>query len=316
MSQSAQLTAGFMDPYLTLGPSQIYAARVFSGYLSNFAYHASVLSTTRISEHSKLINGFFGESSASRFNRICGYAGMVSGSYSTVGNSQSTMSAQPMVENGSGRSLLTMIEEISDSEVGDVVCLPTGVLAFYARTYRNNPTIAWSVPAQAINADNGFDIDHTEIVNSVRLTNGDGTVANATFPGSITLYDVQSLEANCYVSTTGQLEGIAYGLSRRSPQPKPRLRNIAIDFLTYPTSSSTDPYTILTSDVLDVFRVTGLPTPSSPNSTMTLYIEGWSDRVTESSWQRTLNATQVNSFFSPVWKMDTSTLGDNTILAM
>jgi hypothetical protein len=286
------------------------------GYLSNFAYHTSVLSSARLTEHANLVNGFSGEASTARFNRICGYAGLPAASYTTVGTSASTMSAQPMVDNGVGRNLLDMVNEVVDSEVGDVVAKPNGTLAFYSRLNRYNPSTAWSMTAQSVNADNGFDIDHTEVVNTARLTNGDGTVANSKDATSVGLYDTQSIDSNCYVNTTGQLEAIAYGLSHRSSSPKPRLRNISVDFVTWPSGSATDPYTVLTSSILDVFQVTGLPSASSPTTTLRLFIEGWSDRITESSWQRTFNASQVSAAFDPVWKLGTSVLDTSTVLAM
>jgi len=304
-----------IEPYYD-GNYDFLVQQTFRGYISNFAYHTSELSTTRITEHAKLINGFTGEASSDRFNRICGYAGMPASSYSTTGTSQATMSAQPMVDNGVGRNLLDMVSEIADSEVGDVICDGDGRLIFYARSQRYNPTTAWTVPARAINADGGFDIDHTEIVNTARLTNGDGTVANSEDATSVGLYDTQSIDAACYVDTFGQLEAIAYGLSHRASSPRPRLRNVSVDFVTWPSDASTSANTVLNSSILDVFEVTNLPTASSPSTTLRLFIEGWSDRITESSWQRTFTASQVSAAFDPVWKLGTSTLGTSTILAM
>jgi hypothetical protein len=299
--------------------TDVYEAQVqfcLNGYLSNVAYHSSVLSDARIAERAGLINGFAGETSANRFNRICGYAGLPAGSYQTVGASQATMSAQPMVEDGTGRNLLDMVTEVANSEVGDVVVLPDGKLTLYSRSARYNPTTAWSVPAQAINADSGFDVDHTEIINTARLTNGDGTVANSSDATSVDLYDTQSIDAGCYVETTGQLEAIAYGLSHRASSPRPRLRDLSVDFITWPTTSSTDPYTVLRSQVLDVFGVTDLPAASSPTTSLRLFIEGYSDRVSESSWTRSFTASQVTAAFDPIWKLGTSVLGTSTVLGM
>ena len=326
-SNGVLVVGGYAEPVSTGGAYELLIQQLFNGYISNFAYYTSVLSDTRIAEHAKLINGFANESSSARFSRLCRYAGMTN-SYAAIGSvpvgstgatsakSSSTMSAQPLIDNGTGRKFLDLVTELADSEQGDVFAGPDGTLLFVTRGGRYNPTTGWSVPAQAINADNGFDIDHTEIVNTARLTNGDGTVVTSSDATSVGLYDVQSIDTNCYVNSTGQLEAIAYGLSHRSSSPKPRLRNISIDFVTWPTSSGTDPYTVMTSYLTSVFQVTGLPSASSPTSTMRLFIEGYSDRITESSWQRTFTASQVTAAFDPVWKLGTSVLNTSTILAM
>jgi hypothetical protein len=316
-SNAVMVAGGYAEPQVVgTNAYEFMLQLTYNGYLANFAYHTSVLSSARITEHANLVNGFTGETSAARFNRVCGYAGLPAASYATSGSSQSTMSAQPMVDNGIGRNLLDMINEIADSESGDIVTTQSGLLRFYARSARYNPTTAWSVTARAINADGGFDIDHTEIINTARLTNGDGTVANSSDATSMGLYDTQSIDANCYVSTSGQLEAIAYGLSHRASSPKPRLRNVSVDFVTWPTDSATSPNTVLNSSILDVFQVTNLPSATAPTSTLRLFIEGYSDRITESSWQRTFTASQVSAAFDPVWKLGTSVLDSSTVLAM
>jgi len=324
-SNGVLVVGGYVEPVSTGGAYELLIQQLFNGYISNFAYYTSVLSDTRIAEHAKLINGFSNESSSARFNRLCKFAGLPSGYYASVGRltptsvgtarASSTMSAQPLLDNGTGRNFLSLIQEVADSEQGDIFSYNNSLI-FVTRNGRYNPTTSWSVPAQAINADNGFDYDHTDIVNTARLTNGDGTVVTSSDATSVSNYDVQSIDTNCYVNTTGQLEAIAYGLAHRSSSPQPRLRNITVDFVTWPSTASSTPLTVMQSYITSVFEVTGLPSSTSPTSTLRLFIEGFSDRITESTWQRTFTASPVTAAFDPVWNLGTSVLGTSTILAM
>lgn len=283
------------------------------GYFANFAYYTTALSSTRLVEQSKLISGYAPELSTDRFQRLCNYAGLSTSSYGVYTSQPVTMGAQPLTDGtGQGRSLLDLINEVASTEDGDVFALGTGRVYLQPRVYRYNPTSQFSLPATAINADNGYDHDQTFITNDVTVTDGAGHTAHAENTTSVTAYGRQNQTANVYVSDLPQLDAAARGRASRDSTPAARLRDVSVNFVTAPTTVRADLETILNVRPTQTFTITGMPTATSPSTALVLFAEGWSDSISESSWVRSYVASPVSSAFTGVWIVGTSQLGVNT----
>jgi hypothetical protein len=270
----------------------------------------------RLIEHSKLINGYAPETSDARYNRLCQYAGLSPSSYSAYTSQAVTMGAQPLNDGaGSGRSLLDLINEVALSEDGDVYCAGTGVVYFQPRSYRYNQSNAFTLPATAINADNGYDYDQTFINNDVTLTNGLGQTSHSENAASIAAYGRQNDTETIYVSDLPQLDAAARGRAYRDSTPRARLRDVTVDFVTAPTSVRANLETILNVKPTQQFQITGMPTATSPTTSLNMFVEGWSDSITEASWSRSYVASPVSTAWQNVWVVGVSQLGVNTKIA-
>jgi len=268
---------------------------------------------SRLIEQAKLINGYAPELSTDRFQRLCNYAGLSTNSYGVYLSQPVTMSAQPLNDGtGQGRSLLDLINEIAQSEDGDVYALGTGTVYFQPRVYRYNQTSQFSLPASAINADNGYDHDQTFITNDVTVTDGAGHTSHAEDSTSITAYGRQNTSENVYVSDLVQLDAAARGRATRDSTPRARLRDVSVDFVTAPASVRTVLETIFNTRPTQTFTITGMPTATSTSASLVLFAEGWSDSITESSWMRSYVGSPVTNFYTGVWQVGVSQLGVNT----
>jgi hypothetical protein len=280
------------------------------GYFANAAIYYSTLSDARIAEHARIVNGFSGDTTHQRFNRLCGYANLPANNYTTLGTALVSMSAQPLTDGEqAGRSLFDAIKEVADTEYGDVYVNGSGKIVHSGRQLRMNPSVDFTVPARAINADNGFDYDQTVLINKATATSGTGYVSQSSDASSVSQYGPQEIQISIFADTDNQVISSAYGLARLQSTPAPRLRDVAIDFVTLPSTLSGQLETMLATKVSDVFQITDLPTASAPTSTLTMFIEGWSDRISENSWQRALSTTAVTSPYAPVFTLDDSTYG-------
>ena len=311
------LIGGSVDNQVSVsGTSTTKPVSSTHGYFANFAYYTSVLSSARLLEHAKLISGYAPELSTSRFTRLCTYAGLSTNSYGVYSSQPVTMGAQPLLDGtGQGRSLLDLINEIATSEDGDVFALGTGKVYFQPRVYRYNQTSQFSLPATAINADNGYDHDQTFITNDVTVTDGAGHTSHAEDATSIAAYGRQNQTDNVYVSDLVQLDAAARGRASRDSTPRPRLRDVTVDFVTAPASVRTVLEDIFNTRPTQTFTITGMPTATSTSSSLVLFAEGWSDSITESSWSRSYVASPVTSFYTGVWQVGSSTLNTSTKLA-
>jgi hypothetical protein len=294
----------------TAGLSGVAMTAAAPGYFANVAIYYSALSDSRIAEHARIINGFIGETTHARFNRLCRLASVPTNNYTTLGTPLVTMSPQPFLDsNGQGRSFLDAVREIADTEYGDVYVNGSGQLVHSGRQYRMNQAVDWSIPGNAINSDNGFDYDQTVLINSATVTTGSGDVATSSNAASVAQYGKQELAISSYANLYNQVLSTAQGLANKDATPVPRLRDVNIDLMTLPSNLSGQLETMIGSKVADVFTITGLPSATSTSSTLTMFIEGWSDRITERSWTRNVSTTSVTSAYKPIFQLDDSTNG-------
>ena len=292
------------------GNSFTYMNTPGPGYYSSFAFYNSALSDARIAAHAGIVNGFTGETSHARFERICQYAALPANNYTTSGLPLTTMSPQPLTDSAAaGRSLMDAITEVTNTEFGDVYVNGSGQIVHASRSLRMNPSTDWSIAATAINSDNGFDYDETLIVNSATVSSGSGIVAESSDSTSISNYGNQNVSVQSFADTQNQIKSTAYGLAHRASSPAPRLRDVTVDFVTLPSSLSGQISTMISSAVADVFTVTGIPSPTGTSATLTMFIEGWTDSITESSWKRTFTTTAVTSANTPILVLNDTTYG-------
>ena len=269
------------------------------GSVANFAVYDSVSplysTSTAITR-----DGAANVPASYRFSNVCQVAGI--SDYATSGTTAAIMGAQKF----DGRQLLDAVNDIATTEQGVAYVDKSGVLTLAARGQRYNPTASFTLPAAVVDAGTDFATDMAFLVNDVTVGRPDGITYRATNDTSVTAYETHNDSVTIYPNSDSQVVDTANWLANIEATPKPRVTDIAVDLVTAAASVTTS--AVVQAEVGQMFQVTGLPSASTPASTLSLFVEGIADRVTEKSWVRTFNTSPVHSAYT-VWVLGDSTLG-------
>lgn len=269
------------------------------GSIANFAMYPTVAPAYSLDQLTAARNGRAGDTSTVRFQTVATVADVAD--YTTVGTAGATMAASQF----NGRQLLDVINDIATTEQGVAYVDRNGTLTLAARTTRYNPTASFTIPATAVQADTDFDTDMSFVINDVTVGRPDGITYRATNDTSVAAYETHDENVTIYPNTDDQVVDTANWLANIEATPKPRVTDISVDLDTAANVVSTA--SLVQAEVGQMFQVTGLPSASTPAATLSLFVEGVSDRVTEKSWSRTFNTSPVATGYG-VWKLGDSTL--------
>lgn len=288
---------------------------LYYGRVSHVALYASALSDAVIADHALLrytLTSYTEQAASAIFNRICGIAGLPATEYQVSGTTAATMSPVPVRATG----LLTAAELVAIAEDGVIYLNRSGVLTLAARTQRQNPTSAFSIPAKCVDRSTSFSTDMSYMVNDVTVKRPAGITTRYVNTTSTAAYDTHDSNVEAYLATDNQAQELASRLARVNSTPAPRVSDIKVDLIT--GIADLDESAILTADVGTYFQVTNLPT-GSPAATLHLFVEGMQHEVTDSAWQVTMTTTPASEgFYRNVWKLgdaSLSQLGSTTVLA-
>lgn len=262
----------------------------FNGRIALAGFTSGALSAARILQRSKGRTLFAGDTSGDRFNRICRAAGLAAADYSVVGTPRATMSAQ---EIDSTTNLFAAVSEVAEAEVGVVYAAASGDLVLATRAARTNVSSTFTLPASSINKGSSFNTDMTNIVNDVTVSRPSGITFRSVNTASVAAYDSLPTSSSIYVDTDLQVVSTAHWYSNVNATPRPRLTDVSIDVIAQAGPLQGLLPVILGMDVGTRFKITGLPSASSPATTLDLFLEGVSDRITSTTWTRTFVANPI-----------------------
>ena len=126
-------------------------------------------------------------------------------------------------------------------------------------------------------------------------------------------YDTHDASKTIYASTDAAVTELAAWTASENSSPSTRVDDISVDLVT--GAQLLDTSALLSAEVGQWFAVNGLPTLTGPAERVDLFVEGISDRVTPTSWERTIVGSPASS--SAVWILDDdsySILDDTTVL--
>lgn len=280
----------------------------FAGNIANVAVWSTVPGSTRRTEHGKAGDGFAGDTAVERFQRVCRVAGLAAADYGTTsssltvppGNSTPAMGEQPT----DGRPFLDAVQECADVERGVAFMGGDGVLTLQRGAFRFNQAVALTLAPRDVDASTGIDDDLDRLVNDVTVRRVGGADQRVVNQASVDAYDPHNETIDIYTSDDGQALAVAAWKVADRGTPQPRVDSVAVDLV--PKAATVSAASLLTVPQSGRVQLTPMPTPDSPSSTVDLLADGFTDRVSESSWLRTMTTSSATNY-SNVWLWDTAT---------
>ena len=186
-----------------------------------------------------------------------------------------------------GRSLLELLREVAEAELGVVYVDSAGVLTLGVRGARYTAAVALTLDAtKPGQVADGFsaDTDDGLMVNDYTVSRPEGATQRVVDAASVAAYDTQSDSATLYVDDDDQAKTSAEWRVYVSSQPQPRTSTLTVDLVAFVNSGGTAA-NLLGVEIGDRVQVTNLPSDVSASSTLDLFVEGvaWSiqkDRIT------------------------------------
>ena len=256
----------------------------FTGTLSHVAVFNTVTSAQLGAMSIAAANGFAGERSDERIARIASWVGLPTvRQILDTGQSTSIAHVDP-----TGKKPLDYMQQIADTEGGVLFADRQGRLVFYsrARAYTAQSVTA-SVDAHDVAQDTSPRESKQELVNDVTGKRTDGGP-------EIRILDLASAVEHGYyeesrdlaVTTDNEVLAALQWLIGQHSQPRVRVPDVAIDAMTNTAIQAQ----VRAIDVWSRVQVTATPTQAHA-STWDLLAQGYTESISLSGWQVTVNAT-------------------------
>jgi len=281
-----------------------YLRAVLDGSVVNVAVYPDVLDASRIALHASA--GLpSGETAAARWERVCRLAGLAAADYDTTGSSLAptpTMGTQAV----KGRPYIDAAQECADVEDGVSFLDRTGVMRLHLRGVRMGATVGLTLGPADVDADTVLLSDTDRVINDVTVTRTGGASQRATNAYSVAYYGTQDDSIDLSCETDEQALNAAEWTVYERAYPDERVDAVTVDLVSKAATVSVAD--ALTADLSTLIELDGLPTPSASSSTLSLFVEGVSDSITESSWRRTFTTSNAAKRLN-VFTLDDATLG-------
>lgn len=277
----------------------------FDGQISHVAVYPEVLSTARIKAHADAgIGSHAGETSTDRFQRLCNVAGIPAGMYDIDGTGLSTMSAQPT----EGVGLLDLIRQCAEAEQGVGYVSPDGKLTLAPRDARYGADVGLTLDARTqlgtaftLTTDDGL------LINDVTASRPGGATIRIVDDASVAAYDTHDDTVTLYVNTDEQVTSLAEWRVFTASQPGPRCTSVTVDAVAYEAAGG-DVVELLLTDMGTRLSITNLPSDTSADSTLDLFVEGVSVRLEKHGPVFTFTTSPVGASGS-VWIIEDPVYG-------
>ena len=300
------------------GPAVGWGPAGFIGNIAHFAmWQGTALSAGQIATISSAIRtGFAGELTGTRAARVLGYAGLTSGQW-TLDAGQETVAAV----NYTGKSAVTAIQDLATAEGGGSAAFVNtdGKVRFIDRTYRTTTTPAMTIDASLdINPGTWAPFyDYLTLVNSSTVTDGNGLAATYADSVSVAANGLFNDTRSTIANSTGAATRLAAWVVNSS-SGQYRFPQLTINIARVSNASTL--YTALASLTIgsrlrisnipaSQNNASGTPTRIFHTTTLDLFVEGWSEMVSDDNYLITLDLSPADSPARGVWD-GTSGYGD------
>lgn len=253
--------------------------------------------------------GFAGETTGERVSRLSLMAGQQS-AHATPDADALTLCA---AVDTAGATYLDQMQLAATTEGGILHDTKDGHLRLQSRAARYNPSPAVTLDAatQAVEASLAPTLGDQDVVNDFTVTFPGGT-ARAVADWSIDLYGAYRGSVDTALTTLAEADAMARFRVNGRGEPKSRIPAVEVDLVNTTTSQILP---LLQADISDVLRVTNLPTQANPAATVDLFIEGYTESITGTTWSLSIFGTDASGMTA--WVLDDSTfsvLDSTTIL--
>ncbi|MEU8713622.1 hypothetical protein [Streptomyces sp. NPDC048663] len=292
---SVPVVDGFDQRFLHIGGYR--GTRLWSGSIAHVALYARSSTGSVLATHyASGMTGNAGETSDSRIDRFCDYAGLVN-----VFFQGSTF--DPIASQGEGGTgVVARMREVESTESGKLFADRDDFgMTFQSRDLRYNPspageafTIAY---ADLETKEVGLAKDDQKRCNSIEASRPGGATQKVTAPSSILAFGVYDPGALSILKTSDNsvLDAAAWRVSRYA-NPGIELREVPIEAYSMSTYLA-----ILAADISSYFSVTGMPA-QAPASSMRVTVEGYTETIKEKSHRIQFHTSTTNN--DSVWALD------------
>lgn len=272
-----------------------------TGVLAHVAVTAGTteLTAARVDAHSDAgLNGFSGERSDQRIQRLARYAGVPSAEV-TVETGLST-SITNQVTNG--QTALALMTEVTDTEGGALFDARDGELTFHARSHRYNATssLTLSAASQEIESDLEPKLDDQGLLNDMTASRTGGVTARSVDTTSIDDYGLYRESITLLTTSDNEVQDAANWKVLTRSTPAVRVPSVSVDLLNCSSSQKT---ALLAREIGDRITLSGLPS-QAPASSSDFFIEGYTEVIGAESYRMTFNLSPAE--LSGVWQLDSS----------
>jgi len=306
------LTAGAP---LTMGGTLTLSLGLHSGVRSSFtlahaALHTTELAADRIASHYEAgTTGFVNETAAARLARYAAYAGVA------AADTDFETGHSPLVHiDTTGMTALALMRLVETTEGGVLFDGLDGTLKFHDRAHRYAATSAFTVDyaaGEVANALSPVDDDQQQ-VNDMTATNTAGVSARVVDQPSKNEHGEYKDAVDLLTTDPDEPLNRASWVVDNHKEPAVRISEVEINLK---TASDTLAAGVLAAELGTSFILTGLPA-NAPASSMRLFVEGRSERITADEDRVTLRTSPAEIY--DVWILGDSVygkLGETTRLA-
>lgn len=211
-----------------------------------------------------------------------------------------------------GIDLLTLVQQLADTEAGRVIATRRGRLALQSSRASITATPAVTLDARTgvMALDGAFAIDDTRAIDEVTVTNQPSGVQIVRRRGGA---GVESVTRDVWAADPLQAEAIADAIvAADTDDPSAPTLKVSVDRLAF----DGDPWDLLTLELGDLVQVTNLPA-AAPYSTMNFVVESIDHDITTSGWTVSIGTSPGSG--ARGWVLgdaDLSVLGDSTIIRL
>lgn len=288
---------------VTVGGSLDTSIADFAGTVSDFAVYTTAPSPARIAVHADaVLTGLSSDSSDERIARLAAYANMTPADLALEAGVLTSVATQQI----DGVAVLEAMRDVAESEGGVLFVNGSGQMVLQNRTHR--VIVATSAADLVLtSADINEPVvtgDKQYLENYITGSREGGATQVVMNQASIDQYDQYPNDISRALYTTD--EQVADLISWRVAQysePRPRMSSVTLDLLTLPTAVQ---QAALGLELGDRITVSGLPV-QSPIETADLIVEGWTETVTDQSWDMVLNTVPADG--ARAWLLGNATYG-------
>lgn len=278
----------------------------FSGTIGHVVFGPESAAPDLFPLHWAILTGRLGDAPALRLWRLSSYLGLPI----TIGGTEFSapgLAGQSLV----GQSPWDAISQVVEAEGGLIYIDGTLDRPVYL-TWRLLVALAIGTPSVSIPAKytdlQGFATGKAYLKNTATGARAGGATQTARNDASIAAYDEYDGSPSGELILTGDDEVLSrlQWTANRYSTPRPRIGQLKVDVLTAPNALVAD---LLALDPGDLIRITDLP-PTAPWSSLDLIVEGWTETVTDDSWELELNTSPAD--LRRCWVIEHPTYGSPT----
>lgn len=260
-----------------------FPRNLFTGTISHVAAFGTALSgATLLEHHAANSDGFAGETSDERIERVWSWLGMPAGLLSLDAGVATMGHIDP-----TGRDSWTYLQDVATTEGGILFVSSDGLLTLHSRTRSFDVGAAADVTVSAAVIDPSTRLVHSmaDVVNDITVTRSGGAVARVVDEDSVAQYGYISDSLTVYSDNDADaFDRANWSLGLRST-PTTRLPELALDALSEPGTAAD----VRALDIGSRVQITGMPAQGA--ATFDLRVQGYTERIGAGGWSLLANTT-------------------------